>query len=70
MIKPEMKLVKILKWKHINELMQNINQPTMCQQEDVALVEIKDPQTKKIIELQLCCTSCLRSLTLYGKEKN
>ena len=67
MIKPEIRLIKIVHWKHANELMGIIDQYKLCDKEEVALVEILDPSTKKQLEVQLMCTTCGRNLTLYGK---
>ena len=68
MIKPEIRLIKTVHWKHANELMGMIDQYKLCDKEEVALVEILDPSTKKQLEIQLMCTTCGRSLTLYGKN--
>ena len=68
MIKPEIKLIKMVKWKHANALMDMIDQYKLCDKEEAALVEILDPSTKKQLEVQLMCTTCGRNLTLYGKN--
>ena len=70
MIKPEMKVIKWIKWKHINELMESIDQPIACQKEEVAMVFIIDPETNNTLELRTMCPSCLRSLTIYGNTNN
>ena len=67
MIKPEIRLIKTMPWKHANALMGMIDEYKLCNNEEVALVEILDPSTKKQIEIQLMCTTCGRNLTLYGK---
>ena len=68
MIKPEIRLIKTVPWKHANELMGMIDQYKLCDNEEVALVEVLDPSTKKQLEIQLMCTTCRRNLTLYGKN--
>ena len=68
MIKPELRLIRKIKWKHANELMGMIDQYKLCDNEEVALVEILDPSTKQQLEIQLMCTTCGRNLTLYGKN--
>lgn len=67
MIKPEIKLLKKVEWKHANWLMDQINEYKLCDETIVPMVEILDPVTKKQLEIQVMCTSCMRSLTIYGK---
>lgn len=67
MIKPEIKLINMIEWKHANWLMSQINEYRICDKDIVALVEVLDPETKKQLEVQVMCTTCGRSLTIYGK---
>lgn len=67
MIKPEIKLIKKVEWKHANWLMEQINEYKLCDVDIVPMVEVLDPATKKQLEVQVMCTTCMRSLTIYGK---
>ena len=49
MIKPEIKLIKKVEWKHANWLMEQINEYKLCDVDIVPMVEILDPATKKTI---------------------
>lgn len=70
MIKPEIKLIKQVEWKHANWLMEQIDEYKICDKNIVPMVEVLDPETKKQLEVQVMCTTCMRSLTIYGKYKN
>ena len=65
MIKPEIKLIKMVEWKHANWLMAQIDQYKLCDKDTVPMVEVLDPETKKQLEVQIMCTTCGRSLTIY-----
>ncbi len=68
MIKPEINLIRMVEWKHANWLMSQIDEYKICDKAEVALVEVRDPKTKKQLEVQLMCTTCGRNLTIYGKN--
>lgn len=67
MIKPEIKLIKQVEWKHSNWLMEQRNEYKLCDANIVPMVEVLDPAIKKQLEVQVRCTTCMRSLTIYGK---
>lgn len=70
MIKPELRLIKTVEWKHANWLMEQVKEYKLCDTDVVAMVEVLDPKTKKQLEVQVMCTTCMRSLTIYGKKEN
>lgn len=66
MIKPEIELIKQYNWKHISWLNTLIDITKICDNERVSLVKISSPESG--VETQLVCTTCGRTLTIYGKE--
>ena len=65
MIKPEIKLIRMIEWKHANWLMKQINEYKICDKDTVAMVEVLNPETKQQLEVQVMCPTCGRSLTIY-----
>ena len=64
MIKPEMKLIKTLEWRHHGILI-----PGECSNKDVLMIKLFNPEDKKTIKIQTICPICGRSIDLeYGKE--
>ena len=68
MIKPEVKFIKMVEWKHSDWLMAQIDRYKICDKDVAIMAEILDPETKKQLEVQIMCTTCGRVLTLYGKN--
>jgi hypothetical protein len=70
MIKPEIKLIKQVEWKHTNWLMKQIDEYQLCDNDIVTIIEVLDPVTKKQLEIQCICATCGRNLAIYGKNQN
>ena len=68
MIKPEIKLIKQYDWKHMSWLNTLIDVTKICDNERVSLVKISSPEGGT--ETQLVCTTCGRTLTIYGNTNN
>lgn len=68
MIQPEIKVIKEVNWEHKSLLKPEFFPNGICPNDESPLVQFIDPQTKKIIQVQVICTACQRSLTLYGKN--
>ena len=68
MIKPEMKLISLLEWKHGNWLM--LPEYKLCNNTQVAYVKYINPETKEIIKTQLMCPSCYRILEVLNGKKD
>lgn len=67
MINPEkIQLIKQYNWKHTSWLNTLIDITRMCDNERVSLFKISSPEDG--VETQLVCTTCGRTLTIYGKE--
>lgn len=70
MVKPEIRLIKQVEWKHANWLMKQIDEYKLCDNDIATIVEILDPVTKKQLEIQCICATCGRNLATYGKNQN
>ena len=69
MIQPEIKLIKMIDWKHMKWIsLEPTESPMICPKEQVAMVEVLDLKTKKQLEVQVMCSQCGRSLTIYAKN--
>lgn len=67
MINPEkIQLIKQYNWKHTSWLNTLIDITKICDNEKVSLFKISSPEGG--VETQLVCTTCGRTLTIYGKE--
>ena len=62
MIKPEIQILRYYEWNHMT-----LNDD-LCANNTVALINILNNSSKEVIETQLVCHKCMRSLTIYGKE--
>ena len=62
MIKPEIQILKYYEWNHMT-----LN-GDLCANNIAALINILNSSSKEVIETQLVCHKCMRSLTIYGKE--
>ena len=62
MIKPEIQILRYYEWNHMT-----LNDD-LCANNTVALINILNSSSKEVIETQLVCHKCMRSLTIYGKE--
>lgn len=62
MIKPEIQLLKCYEWNH----MTLGGEP--CTNNIASFIKVLNSSTKEVIETQLVCHKCMRSLTIYGKE--
>lgn len=61
MIKPEIKLLKCYEWSHMTL------GGDLCTNNIGSLIHVLNSSTKEVMETQLVCHKCMRSLTIYGK---
>lgn len=62
MIKPEIQVLRCYEWNHMT-----LN-GSLCANNLVTLINVLNSSSKEVIETQLVCHKCMRSLTIYGKE--
>lgn len=63
----------MLEWKHMKwriSSMDQIDNPQPCPNTQVALIKCLHPETKKLLDLEVVCTQCGRSLSITNYEQN
>jgi hypothetical protein len=62
MIRPEIQILRYYEWNHMTL------SGDLCANNTVALINVLNSSSKEVIETQLVCHKCMRSLIIYGKE--